>query len=334
MGATLYQVSTLLILVGRPNRPSWAGNGGRVRGRPDRGDERGLLAAHEGAGALDELDVEREAAAQDVVAQDAVLARLLDRLLEAQDRERVLCADVHDAPGGTGDVARDEHSLEQRVRVRLDLVAVHVGARVALVRVADQVLLGARRLGQELPFVAGQEPRPAAAAQLGRLDLLDDGARVLVDQDLVQGLVAADRDVLLDVVGVDQAAVAQHDLGLAVEERDLVPQRDVGVAGAVLDVPGEVIPLLHLPQHDVGRRHVAVADRVEDGLGMVGRDLAEDQERPARHPGVDERLLGAEPEAADRGQLDVAAVPVDLGLEGVVDGLGAIARPARAHAHG
>ena len=71
---------------------------------------------------------------------------------------------------------------------------------------------------------------------------------VLVDQDLVQGLVAADGDVLLDVVGVDQAAVAQDDLDLAVEERDLVPVGHVRVAGAVLDVAGEVVPLLDLAQ--------------------------------------------------------------------------------------
>ena len=34
MGATLYQVSTLLMLVGYPHRPFCAGNGGRGRGRP------------------------------------------------------------------------------------------------------------------------------------------------------------------------------------------------------------------------------------------------------------------------------------------------------------
>ena len=35
IGATLYQVSTLLMLVGLPYRPFCAGNGGRDRGRPD-----------------------------------------------------------------------------------------------------------------------------------------------------------------------------------------------------------------------------------------------------------------------------------------------------------
>src|SRR5579872_3353923 len=34
IGATLYQVSTLLMLVGLPHSPFCAGNGGRGRGRP------------------------------------------------------------------------------------------------------------------------------------------------------------------------------------------------------------------------------------------------------------------------------------------------------------
>ena len=52
----------------------------------------------------------------------------------------------------------------------------------------------------------------AAAAQLGRLDLLDHQLRVGVDQHLIERLVAAHGDVLFDVVRADQAAVAQHDL--------------------------------------------------------------------------------------------------------------------------
>ena len=82
IGAMLYQVSTLLMLVGLPHRPFCAGKGGRGRGLPgvafERRDQRRLLAADERAGAFHQLDVEVEAAAQDVLAQQAVLPRLLD----------------------------------------------------------------------------------------------------------------------------------------------------------------------------------------------------------------------------------------------------------------
>ena len=63
---TLAKVSTLLMLVGQSHRPL-IGRERRPHARHaalalDRGDERGLLAADEGAGALLELDVEVEAA--------------------------------------------------------------------------------------------------------------------------------------------------------------------------------------------------------------------------------------------------------------------------------
>ena len=56
--------------------------------------------------------------------------------------------------------------------IALDLIAVHVRARVALVRVADDVF-SAGGLAQKLPLDAGRVTGAAATAQLGCLDLLD-----------------------------------------------------------------------------------------------------------------------------------------------------------------
>jgi len=119
---------------------------------------------------------------------------LLDRALQAEHRERVLGAHVHDPPGRAGDIAAITMLLQEGVRIGLDSVAVHVRARVALVGVADEILLGPGRLLQELPLFPGQVPR-RRAAQLGGLDLLDDGGgfwsiRTLYRPD------TADRDVL------------------------------------------------------------------------------------------------------------------------------------------
>ena len=198
----------------------------------ERGDEGRLLAADEGARALDQVDVEAEVAAEDLFAEQAVLARLFDGAGETVDGERILGADVDDALGGAGDVAADDHAFDERVGIAFDLIAVHVGAGVALVGVADDVLLVRLGLGEELPLVAGEVAGAAAAAELGGLDLLDDDVGALIDQDLIEGLVAADADVLLDVVGVDEAAVAEDDLLLALEEGDVVPVR------AARDSPG------------------------------------------------------------------------------------------------
>ena len=110
MGAMLYQVSTLLMLVGLPVQ-ALLGRERRTRPRPageafERRDQRGLLAAHEGAGAFHQLDIEVEAAAQDVVAQHARLPGLLDGAVQAVHGQRVLGAHVDDALGGAHHVAR------------------------------------------------------------------------------------------------------------------------------------------------------------------------------------------------------------------------------------
>ena len=76
---TLEQVSTLLMLVGLPQRPLTAGNGGRVRGMP-------RLPSMEAMSAVSSpqtkapapsliLQVEVPAGAEDVVAQEAALLR-------------------------------------------------------------------------------------------------------------------------------------------------------------------------------------------------------------------------------------------------------------------
>ena len=85
------------------------------------------------------------------------------------------------------------------MRIAFDFVAVHVGAGIAFVGVADDVLGIAFGLGQEVPLVAGEESRAAASAQPRSLDLLDHSIGAAVDEHLVERLVAADGDVFLNV---------------------------------------------------------------------------------------------------------------------------------------
>ena len=188
------------------------------------------------------------------------------------------------------------------MRVAFDLIAVHVSAGVALVGVADDVLDVGLGLGQKIPLVAGEEAGAAAATQPGGLDLLDHGVFAAVDEHLVEGLVAADGDVFLNVGGVDEAAVAQDDLLLAFEEREGVPGRDLRVALAVFDVAGDVVPLFDLAEDEVGR-HDAGGDALKNAAGIVGLHAMEHDERAAGKADADQRLLKAGAEAADAGEL-------------------------------
>ena len=323
------------MLVGCSNRPFWAGNGGTRPGPPgeafERRDQRRFFSAHEGAGAFDQLDVEAEAAAHDVVAQHARLPGLLDGPGEAVHGQRVLGANVDNALRGAHHVGADDHAFEQRMRVALDFVAVHVGARVAFIRVTDDVLLLGGGLSQEVPLEAREIARAAAAAQLGSLDLLDHQLRIGVDQHLVERLVAADGDVFFQVVGADQAAIAKDDLLLRLEERNLLPGRDVRESRSVGDVGGQVVPLFDLAQREFFG-DLAGSQVVEDGKHVAGLNAPQDDQRLSGNPHVDQRFLRAESEAADGRQLDVAALLVDGLGERLVDAFGSVAGAAGAHA--
>ena len=104
------------------------------------------------AGAFHQADVEMETAAQNVVAQQSRLPGLLDGAVEPVHGQRILGAHVDDALGGAHHVAADDHAFQQGVRIAFDLVAVHVGAGIAFVGIADDEFLVGRGLAQELPL--------------------------------------------------------------------------------------------------------------------------------------------------------------------------------------
>ena len=119
--------------------------------------------------------------------------------------------------------------------VALEQRAVHEGAGVAFVGVADDVLQGARRLARELPLRAGREARAATAAQTRLGDRRDDGLGVVLGEHPSQRPVAAVGEVVVDRLRIDLAVERQHAaLLLAVE-------RDVLFAGDAL--PGPRVPV-------------------------------------------------------------------------------------------
>ncbi len=181
-------------------------------------DQSSLLTADESAGTVAELDVEVEAAAEDVLAKQTVLAGLVDSDLKTLDSQRVLGTDVDQTLAGADSVAADGHSLDDAVGVALKDRTVHKCTRVALVGVADDVLLVSLVLGAELPFQTGGEAGTATAAQTRSLNLGYDLLGGHLGEALAQSLVTATADALLDVLGIYETAVAQGDTNLFLVE--------------------------------------------------------------------------------------------------------------------
>ncbi len=101
MGAMLYQVSTLLMLVGLPHRPFCAGKGGRGRGRPacafEGRNQRCFFAAYKRSGAFHHRDVELESTPKDVLPEHSIFPRLFDRAIQAMHGQRILRTHINDA---------------------------------------------------------------------------------------------------------------------------------------------------------------------------------------------------------------------------------------------
>ena len=205
------------------------------------------------------------------------------------DGQRILGPDVDVSLGGADRIGRDEHPLQDGMGVALDQRAVHEGARVAFVGVADEIALVALRFPAGLPFPPGRETGAAAAAQAGPLD----GVQDLLPghgQALFEPPIPVPGQVMVEIVRVDDAAVPKHDPHLRLEHRQVEEAGD-SVEVRLPEMPGEVV----LP----GPRRFSKNASRSAGTSL-GRDVGIADPRPARHLDIHERLQVARSDAAHR----------------------------------
>src|SRR5579872_5404330 len=276
----------------------------------ERGNQSSFLTADECARAFDQFDIELKSTAENVFSQQAVLAGLFDGSVETMHRQRILGAHVDDSFGCAHHVPTDDHALEQGVRVALDLVPVHIGAGIAFVGVADDVLRLGLGFGEEFPFVASKVTGASTSAKLGDLDLFDYAARVGIDQNFVECLITADRDVFFDVVRIDDPAIAQNDFLLAFKKGDFAPGRHFRISSPVTDVAGNVIPFFDLAIDKVGSE-VALGDVMQKSAGVVALYFPKNNQRVARQMDADQRFLKASAKAAHWRQYEVISALLD-----------------------
>ena len=219
--------------------------------------------------------------AEDVLAQQAVLLRLLNGDAQTLHRDGILRADIEVAVVGADGVACDDHALDDRQRVSFQDGTVHERARIALVTVADDELVGTFHVLRELPLAAAREAAAAASAETGGKDFVDDllGAH---GQSALHSLESAHSHGFLHVLGVDDAAAVQSHAALLLIEVDVVLALDL-LRGARLHIEKA---LHNAAAEDIG---------LDDLLHVV--DLHETVESVLRID-LDEGSLGAEAEAA------------------------------------
>ena len=297
----LARVSTLLSTVGMPWRPATAGYGGRGRGIPRPPSMLARMAVSspqtKAPGALLDDDVEVGEAAEDVGPEQSGRPALGDGVLQALDGQRVLGPAVDVALGRPDGVGGDEHALDHSEGVALQDGAVHEGPGVALVGVADEVLLGGRGAEGDLPLLPGGEAGATPSAQ-PRLD--HQVAHLFAGhggERPGRGGEAAGGQGRVEGGGVDQAAVVQHHSGLPAEEGRVGDQGHVLEAGclAVAAVEEAVAQLALLE------------DGLEELLDVVGAQVAVREAEAVAVLQVDEDLALAVAHAADLDHASPAA---------------------------
>ena len=196
--------------------------------------QRGFLAADERARADADLQIEVEIRAQNALAQQPRLARLMNGVAQPLHGQRVLRAHVDIAVVCADGVAAQQHALDEAVGVALEDRAVHEGAGVALVGVADHVFLPLRRVHAGLPLDARGEARAAAPAQAAALDLPHHvGGRT--GQRPRERRVAVAGDVGLQRGVFHLAAVAKRDAHLLAEKAHVPQVRDAALLLVIVE---------------------------------------------------------------------------------------------------
>ncbi len=122
-------------------------------------DQGRLLAADEGPGAQADFQVEIEARAENVLAQQAPPAALVDRPFDPPNGHGVFGTDVEEAAMGADGEAADEHAFNHVQRIAFQHAAVHERAGVAFVGVTDKVAGGVGRFGAHFPFLRRWDSR-------------------------------------------------------------------------------------------------------------------------------------------------------------------------------
>ena len=181
-----------------------------------------FLAAHKGTCAFLDMQVEAEVRPQDVCPQEAVFGGLVYGRLESLDGQGIFRAAVNISFVGSHGIGADHHAFQNGVGIALKNGPVHECPWVAFVGVADDVFLVSRGSRAETPLETCGETAAAPPAKARFFHFLDDRCGRHFGDAFSQGLVSVPGNILVDVVRVDIAAVAEDNSMLFPVEGDFL----------------------------------------------------------------------------------------------------------------
>src|SRR5581483_3007290 len=146
-------------------------------------------------------------------------------------------------------------------------------------------------------------------------------------------LVTADCDVLFDIVRIDEPAIAENDLLLSFEKRNIAPQRHFWITGSVSEVAGDVVPLLDFAENEIGG-YVSGRNVMKNAAGIICLYALQNDQRMTGQADADQSFLEAGAETADGGQHNVHPAVLDRFRERLVNAFGSVSAAACTHSYG
>jgi len=152
---------------------------------------------------MERMQLEREIGAENLVTQIAGCTRLFKGFLEALVDVEDLAVDVVVAGLHAHRVGRDRHAFDDDVRVVAQDVAILERPRLALIRIAHEVLRALELPGHEAPLQSGRKTRTTATTQTRSLDFGNHllGREPFL-QDFAQRLVSVARFIVFQVPAI------------------------------------------------------------------------------------------------------------------------------------
>jgi len=177
----------------------------------DRPDQRRFFAAHESARALHDLDIETKLRSQNMVAEQPLFIGLFQGGPHVRNGQRIFIPDIQNSLGRPGRISADQHSFQNTVRIAFQNAAVHVGTRIAFIRVThEKFMFSPGSLREEPPLDSRGESRPTAPAQPGPDNLFHHPVRIAFFHNLDESGIPSVFNITFHAHRID-FFVAPHD---------------------------------------------------------------------------------------------------------------------------
>ena len=159
-------------------------------------------------------------AAENIFAKQPIGFRLSHRDIEPLNGKRIFGTDIDIGLRRTNAIRRNRHTLKQTMRVAFNNRTIHERAGVALIGVADQILLIPFSISGEPPLLTGREPAAAATTKTALLHFVANLLGTHRLKHLRQRLISAASDVFFDAHRRNMTAIRPEPNEFAVRRTD------------------------------------------------------------------------------------------------------------------